>query len=405
MASPAPTLYLFDRFDNRLGILPVVGDVTHTEELGGEDTLEFCCLDVPTKGDRILWHDDMDGCWREHVVVRTDEPLEGLSSVYCESSVSELLNDYIEERRLVSYTASAALGVVLSNSRWAVAATANLGTASGLLYHVNALTALRRLERLYSAYAVAHISVADGMVSGRSLSLEGGEGAWRGARFTYGKNMVGCTRTVLEDEVKTALYGWGAGLPIVSGEEYSGGFRRKLSFADVNGGVKWVGDEDARLEWGRWDATRTQKVHSFGEVTFSECRDPDELLALTRAELARVCRPQVSYEVDVALLDGGVPVALGDKVAVIDNSREPPWRLSARVLRRIRTFGEDVETHVTLGTVQRASYAQTSDVERQVEILADAAGANADGEVGAIVTQGDMEAIIEDLVDLSGLEF
>ena len=29
-----PTLYLFDRFDARLGILPAVGAVTHTEELG-----------------------------------------------------------------------------------------------------------------------------------------------------------------------------------------------------------------------------------------------------------------------------------------------------------------------------------------------------------------------------------
>ena len=27
-----PTLYLFDRFDERLGILPAVGGITHVEE-------------------------------------------------------------------------------------------------------------------------------------------------------------------------------------------------------------------------------------------------------------------------------------------------------------------------------------------------------------------------------------
>ena len=40
----------------------------------GEDTLEFECREVPTKGDRLLWQDG--GIWREHVVVRTDVPLE-----------------------------------------------------------------------------------------------------------------------------------------------------------------------------------------------------------------------------------------------------------------------------------------------------------------------------------------
>lgn len=49
-----PTLYLFDRFDARLGILPAVGAVTHTEELGGEDTIEFDCALAPEKGERLL---------------------------------------------------------------------------------------------------------------------------------------------------------------------------------------------------------------------------------------------------------------------------------------------------------------------------------------------------------------
>lgn len=68
-----PTLYLFDRWDERIGILPTVGSLAHTEELSGEDTVELDCLVAPEKGDRILWRDPEDGRWQEHEVVRTDE--------------------------------------------------------------------------------------------------------------------------------------------------------------------------------------------------------------------------------------------------------------------------------------------------------------------------------------------
>lgn len=43
----APTLYLFDRWDERIGVLATLGAVTHSEELGGEDTLELGCLRAP----------------------------------------------------------------------------------------------------------------------------------------------------------------------------------------------------------------------------------------------------------------------------------------------------------------------------------------------------------------------
>ena len=36
-----PTLWLFDRWDERIGTLPTLGAMTHSEELGGEDTIEL----------------------------------------------------------------------------------------------------------------------------------------------------------------------------------------------------------------------------------------------------------------------------------------------------------------------------------------------------------------------------
>lgn len=383
-----PTLYLFDRFDERLGILPAVGAMTHTEELGGEDTIEFDCLAAPEKGERLLWRDPTDGVWREHVVVRTDEPLGAPAHVYAESSLCELLGDFVEEIQLVSKTAAQALSSVLGVTRWAAGEVGVGGAARGcLLYHVNALAALRRVEEVWGGEAEAVIAVVDGHVDSRTVRLPARRGEWRGARFSYGKTLAVCTRTVLEDEVFTALYGYGKGLPIYDEQGVAtGGFTRRLTFGSVNNDVNWVGDEDARLVWGRPDGAGG-KAHRFGHVVFPDCEDATELKELTLAALAAACEPRVSYEVDVAAVDGGTGVRLGDDVAVIDSSRSPEWHLRARCVRRVRELGEGAPTvRLTLGTVERTTWAASADVAARVTAVEETAA-----------TASDMVASYEDL--------
>lgn len=376
----APTLYLFDRFDERLGILPAVGGITHVEEVGGEDTLEFDCLSAPEKGERLLWRDPQDGCWREHVVVRTDEPLGGPAHVYAESSLCELLGDFVEEIQLVSKTAAQALASVLGVTRWSAGEVGVGDAARGcLLYHVNALAALRRVEEVWGGEAEAVISVENGRVGSRTVNLPARRGTWRGARFSHGKTLAACTRTVLEDEVFTALYGYGKGLPIYDETGApTGGFTRRLTFGSVNGGVNWVGDEAARLVWGRPDGAGG-KAHRFGHVVFPDCEDATELKALTEAALAAACEPRVSYEVDVAAVDGGAGVRLGDDVAVIDSSRTPEWHLRARCVRRVRELGEGTPVvRLTLGTVERTTWAASADVAARVTAVEEAAATASD---------------------------
>jgi len=389
-----PTLYLFDRWDERLGVLATLGSVTHAEELGGEDTLELACAKAPGKGDRIVWRDPETGAWREHEVVRTDEAEGGSCRVYAESSLCELLRDYVEEEQLVSRTAAQAMAAVLSHTRWSPGEI-GVGDArrGALLYHTNALAALRRVELVWGGELECSCEVAGGRVARRSVALLPRRGGWRGARFAYGVNLAGCTRTVLEDEVCTALYGWGKGLPIEDEQgNATGGYTRRISFESVNGSVKWVGDDEARLRWGRWDAAHGERAHAFGDVVFPDCEDPDELLALTRAELARRCHPRVSYECDVAMLDGGVPVGLGDDVAVVDRSRSPEWRLTARCVRRVRTFGAGrARVHVTLGSVERATWEASAEIVRRVSAVEETAAKASDA--------------VSSFEDLSGKEY
>ena len=406
MAGAVPTLFRFDRWDSRIGTLSVAGGLVHTEELNGEDTIEFQSFEVPDKGDRLLWLDG--GIWREHVVVRTEEPMAGLCSVYAESSLCEMLDDFIEEAQLVNRTALQALAAVLATTRWGIAYCANLGTAGALVYHQNALWGLRRVAEVWKGEITPVIAVSGGRVSSRSIRLDAQRGSWNGLRLTYGKNMAGCNRTVLEQDVYTALYGFGAGLPYTDEEgNYVPGYRRKLTFGEINGGKNYVEDAAARDVWGRWNADRTAKVHSFGQVTFSDVTDPARLLALTRLALAEAVQPKVSYEIDVAALDGG-DAELGDTVAVVDTSRDPEWRLRARVVRRVRVFGETVVARVTVGTVQPVDYASVSSLAADVATLRDdVTGIDGNLTTAASVTvvENTVTTAIDDLDELAEVDF
>ena len=406
MAGTVPTLYWFDRWDERIGILPVVGELVHTEELNGEDTLEFVSSEVPDKGDRLLWRDGET--WREHVVVRTDEPLAGLCEVYAESSLCEMLDDFIVEAQLVSRTATQALTAVLAPTRWTIEHCDDLGESGTLIYHRNALWGLRRVAAVWEGEITPVIRVANGRVSSRSVRLDAERGSWRGLRFTYAKNMADCKRTVLDKDVYTALYGFGAGLPFTDEDgNYVPGYRRKLTFGSINDGKDYVTDDVALLRWGRWNAARTERVHSFGQVTFSDCTDPYKLRILTRRVLAKVTQPQVSYEVDVAAL-GVNEAELGDTVAVIDTSRNPEWRFKERVVKRVRTFGDTIVTRVTIGVLEQADYSSWSVLAADVETLKDdVIGIDGDLSTAASteVVDGKIDEAIEDLVYLDDLYF
>ena len=406
MSGAVPTIFHFDRWDNRIGTLRVAGELVHTEELNGEDTIEFSCFDVPAKGDRLLW---LDGStWREHVVIRTEEPMAGLCNVYAESSLCEMLDDFIEEVQLSYRTATQALTAILAPTRWSIAYCADLGVAGALIYHQNALWALRRVAEVWGGEVAPIITVSGGRVAARSIRMDAQRGSWNGLRFTYGKNMAGCTRTVLEQDVYTALYGFGAGLPYTDQDgNYVPGYRRKLTFGDINGGKNYVEDVQARDVWGRWNADRTARCHAFGCVNFSDITDPARLLVLTRRALAEAVQPKVSYEIDVAALDAD-DAELGDTVAVIDTSRDPEWRLKARIVKRVRTFSDSVLARVTIGTVQPVDYASVSSLSADVAALqSDIVGIDGNLTTAATTTyvETTVTDAIDDLDDLSGVDF
>jgi phage minor structural protein len=379
-----PTIYRSNCFGTRLGVLRPLGAMTHTEHLCGEDTLEFECAEAPGKDEYLVWRDPDEGVWREHVVVRTDEPLGGPCRVYAEASWCELLCGFIEEKHLVELTPEQWLRAALEPTRWEVGDVYDRHTCgNGMFYHTNCLAALRRVESRWGMECRPELEVTGGGVTARRFHMQMATGSWKGLRFDYGRNIRSCKRTVMEDEVYTALYGYGPGLPISDdGGHLTGGYRRKMTFGSVNGGVNWVGNEEARERWGIPMVTSEglKMTHRFGMYTNADASDEYGLLWWTKKRLAEVCEPRVSYEVSAALLSGGAFPGLGDEVAVTDASREPAWRLRARVVKRVRRIGEG-DVRVTIGNFKPTACTAASDVAAGLAVASEAAGAACDAAV------------------------
>ena len=118
-------------------------------------------------------------------------------------------------------------------------------------------------------------------------------------------------------------------------------------------------------------------------------------------------------------MEGDTEVRLGDTVAVIDASRDPEWRLKARVVKRARTFSDAVQVRVTLGAVQQASYSATSALMERMTVVEYTAGAASDnvaaiseavtvdpgGTVETLATQQYVDDAIASLDDLSNVDF
>lgn len=178
-------------------------------------------------------------------------------------------------------------------------------------------------------------------------------------------------RSVDEGNVCTALYGYGKSLQTADEDgNLTGGYDRKLTFGDVNGGQNWVGSADALARWGRPDG-KGGKAHVFGDVEFSDCEDAAELKKLTEARLAQSCVPTVSYTVDATALaragEGFEGADEGDLVTVVDKMYDPPLRVRTRITKVVEDQLRPGEVTYTFGnyqTVAELMAAQKSSAKR-----------------------------------------
>lgn len=368
---------IFDRWGNPLGDLPYVIKAIRTRATDGTDTLDITTIGEINKDERIAFKDSM-GLWAEYLCQSTQTARAAgmpVTVAYCAGSIAELSRTYIEDKRNRNANAKACLAKALEGTRWAVG-TVETGTITGTadlsFYHCTVLDAIQKTADTYGLEVQTEYQPdpTGNRIGRRIIHLVEHRGtANTTKRFEYGKDLTQIKRDIDSGDVITRLYGWGKGIEQTNDQgEATGGYSRKISFADVNNGKPYVQDDQALANWGIVGADGTRH-HSEAAVDFPDCEDPKELLTLTKNALKTRATPVVSYTADVtALGQAGLSAEgadVGDSVQIIDTSFATPLRLEGRILQIEEDLaGSLADTKITLGNI-RQSYTQRLAAQQQ----------------------------------------
>ena len=368
---------IFDRWGNPLGDLPYAIKAVRTRATDGTDTLDITTIGEINKDERIVFKDSM-GRWAEYVCQSTQTARAAgmpVTVAYCAGSIAELSRTYIEDKRNRNANAKACLAKALEGTRWTVG-TVETGTITGTadlaFYHCTVLEAVQKTADTYGLEVQTEYQPdpTGNRIGQRIIHLVEHRGSTNTTkRFEYGKDLTQIKRDIDAGDVITRLYGWGKGIEQTNEEgEATGGYGRKISFADVNNGKPYIQDDQALANWGIVGADGT-KHHSEASVDFSDCEDPKELLNLTKAALKTRTTPTVSYTADVTALGqaGYDPEGtdVGDSVQIIDTSFTTPLRLEGRILQIEEDLaGSLADTKITLGNI-RQTYTQRMAAQQQ----------------------------------------
>lgn len=368
---------IFDRWGNPLGDLPYAIKAIRTRATDGTDTLDITTIGEINKDERIVFKDSLNR-WAEYLCQSTQTARAAgmpVTVAYCTGSIAELSRTYIEDKRNRNANAKACLAKALEGTRWTVG-TVETGTITGTadlaFYHCTVLEAVQKTADTYGLEVQTEYQPdpTGNQIGQRIIHLVEHRGSTNTTkRFEYGKDLTQIKRDIDAGDVITRLYGWGKGIEQTNDQgEATGGYSRKISFADVNNGKPYIQDDQALANWGIVGADGT-KHHSEASADFPDCEDPKELLNLTKAALKTRTTPVVSYTADVTALGqaGYDPEGtdVGDSVQIIDTSFTTPLRLEGRILQIEEDLaGSLADTKITLGNI-RQSYTQRMAAQQQ----------------------------------------
>lgn len=322
----------FSRFGVNLGRLHVTS-ATHSEALDCTDEIKVTCSDDVNKGDYIVWA-DAQGVSHEHIVDdvnRTHGEDGTLETTFTGvNSIAELWDDWTDDKRPTGQVATA-LSSVLSGTRWTVGTCDLTASASAVLYHQSVRESVAEILEKWGGELETQV-VTDGYkVTTRKVGVRKTRGNQSSPkRFTWTKDIKSITRTVSSENPKTRVYGYGKGV-----ETDSGAYGRRLTFEKINGNKAYVEDAAATKIWGH-PGTGSTILPACTSYVNEQCEDAAQLLAETKAYLAEVSQPKVSYTASVVDLyafgRSWEGVGIGDKVAIIDKGfSEAGVRLTGRV--------------------------------------------------------------------------
>lgn len=215
-------------------------------------------------------------------------------------AISELQDEHIDSKEITDKTAAQALATALEGTLWAVGSSTVSTIQSGDIGRGSVWNAVSMIAKNWNAYITPRITYsASGAITGRYLDIAPAAGVWRGVRLSISKNMHDATVTYNDEDVLTALYGYGGTVDVPSGSADVEDTSEELSFANVT----WAktADHPAKpsgqkyLEWPEKTALYGRNGRPrFGYYQNGDIDDPQLLLQKTWESLKITAEPRIN---------------------------------------------------------------------------------------------------------------
>ena len=213
-------------------------------------------------------------------------------------ALSELSDEHINKSEITDQTAAQALATVLTGTLWSVGNNTASGTQNADISRGSVWDAVNTIQDNWNVYITPRVVISTaGSITGRYLDIAPAQGVWRGLRLSIRKNMTDPAVTINDEDVLTALYGYGANVdvPQTSGDDQT----EELTFADV----VWTATDDhpakpsgqTYLEWPAKTALYGRNGRPrYGYYQNGNIKDADVLLEKTWEALKKTADPKIS---------------------------------------------------------------------------------------------------------------
>lgn len=208
-------------------------------------------------------------------------------------AISELQDEHINSAEITNKTALEALTSVLTGTLWQVGTNTSSGTQSADISRGSVWQAVQVIENNWNVYITPRVVISSsGAITGRYLDIKPAEGTWRGLRLSIRKNFLDPVVTYNDEDVLTALYGYGGSVDGATDLQ-------ELNFASVVWSATSSHPEkplnQTYLEWPEKTALYGRNGRPrFGYYQNANITDANTLLEKTWEALKRTCEPKIS---------------------------------------------------------------------------------------------------------------
>lgn len=203
-------------------------------------------------------------------------------------ALSELSDEHIDRTEITDKTAAQALTAALAGTLWQVGTDTSSGTQSADFARGSVWQAVNTIKSNWNVYITPRVVVsAAGVITGKYLDISPAGGVWRGVRLSVRKNLPDPTVTYNDEEVLTALYGYGG---TVNNAEVT--FKDEVWTATADHPAKPA--NQTYLEWSEKTALYGRNGRPrYGYYQNANITSPSVLLQKTWEALKRTAEPKI----------------------------------------------------------------------------------------------------------------